>query len=183
MAAPWRMPASAWRAPAATSSAASAENLASVVEAAYAGLMRRLVSSLLLAVALAVPALVTLGAGDAGASVAYDAPYSFEQTYGTALRLIRVDLGCIITEKDPANGYLLFEYTSPESGSRVHRGALEIVRGKDTTHVAVQLPTLPQYHEQMIIDSLNKKLSAEHGYPLAKPRPAPVADAGSDGGE
>jgi hypothetical protein len=30
------------------------------------------------------------------------------------MRLIRVDLGRIITEKDRANGYLLFEYTSPE---------------------------------------------------------------------
>ena len=145
--------------------------------------MRRLASTLLLAVALVVPAVVMLRAGEAGASVAYEAPYSFEQTYGTALRLIRVDLGCIITEKDPANGYLLFEYTSPESGSRVHRGALEIVRGKDTTHVAVQLPTLPQYHEQMVIDALGKKLTAEHGYPLARPRPGPVADAGADGGE
>ena len=162
---------------------AGAENLASGSLVAYARSMRRLASTLLLAFALAVPAVVTLRAADAGASVAYDAPYSFEQTYGTALRLVRVDLGCIITEKDPANGYLLFEYTSPESGSRVHRGALEIVRGKENTHVAVQLPTLPQYHEQMIIDALNKKLSAEHGYPLSKPRPAPVADAGADASE
>jgi hypothetical protein len=163
--------------------AARAENLAFAPQTAYARLMRRLASMFLLAIALAVPAVVMLRAGDAGASVAYEAPYSFEQTYGTALRLIRVDLGCIITEKDPANGYLLFEYTSPESGSRVHRGALEIVRGKDTTHVAVQLPTLPQYHEQMVIDALSKKLTAEHGYPLARPRPGPVADAGADGGE
>ncbi|MEP7120392.1 MAG: hypothetical protein ABJE95_05770 [Byssovorax sp.] len=145
--------------------------------------MRRLLSSLVLAAALALPALVIFRAGDAGASVAYDSPYSFEQTYGTALRLIRVDLGCIITEKDPANGYLLFEYTSPESGSRVHRGSLEIVRGRETTHVAVQLPTLPSYHEQMIIDALNKKLAAEHGNPPSKPRPAPVPDAGADASE
>lgn len=147
--------------------------------------MRRLASTLLLAAALASPALVMLRAGDASASVAYDSPYSFEQTYGTAMRLLRVDLGCIITEKDPANGYLLFEYTSPESGSRVHRGSLEIVRGKEGTHVAVQLPTLPQYHEQMIADALNKKLTAEHGSPPPRPRPAPppVADAGGGGGE
>ncbi len=155
--------------------------------AVYAGSMRRIVSSLLLVAALALPTLVVLRAGDAGASVAYDTPYSFEQTYGTAMRLIRVDLGCIITEKDPANGYLLFEYTSPESGSRVHRGSLEIVRGRDSTHIAVQLPTLPQYHEQMIIDALNKKLTAEHGSPPPKPKPAPapgpVADAGTDSGE
>ncbi len=151
--------------------------------------MRRLASTLLVAFALASPALVTLKAGEACASVASESPYSFEQTYGTAMRLLRVDLGCVITEKDPVNGYLLFEYTSPESGSRVHRGSLEIVRGKEGTHVAVQLPSLPQYHEQMIMDALNKKLSSEHGSPPPKPRPgpapapAPVADAGAEGGE
>jgi hypothetical protein len=151
--------------------------------------MRRLASTLLVAFALASPALVTLQTGEARASVAHESPYSFEQTFGTAMRLLRVDLGCTITEKDPANGYLLFEYTSPESGSRVHRGSLEIVRGKEGTHVAVQLPSLPQYHEQMIMDALNKKLSAEHGSPPPKPRPAPapapapVADAGAEGGE
>ena len=146
--------------------------------------MRRFLSKLVLAAALALPALVIFRAGDAGAAVSYDTPYSFEQTYGTAMRLIRVDLGCIITEKDPANGYLLFEYTSPESGSRVHRGSLEIVRGRESTHVAVQLPTLPQYHEQMILDALNKKLTAEHGSPPAKPRPSPApVDGGADGGE
>ncbi len=147
--------------------------------------MRRFASTLLLAAALALPALVLFRAGDADASAAYDTSYSFEQTYGTAMRLIRVDLGCIITEKDAANGYLLFEYTSPESGSRVHRGSLEIVRGRESTHVAVQLPTLPQYHEQMILDALTRKLSSEHGSAPAKPKPspAPVADAGTDGGE
>jgi hypothetical protein len=151
----------------------------------YAREMRRFLAKLVLAAALALPALVIFRASDAGASVAYDTPYSFEQTYGTAMRLIRVDLGCIITEKDPANGYLLFEYTSVESGSRVHRGSLEIVRGRESTHVAVQLPTLPQYHEQMILDALNKKLAAEHGSPPAKPKPAPapvVVDGGADGG-
>ncbi len=146
--------------------------------------MRRFLSKLLLAAALGLPALVIFRAGDAGASVSYETPYSFEQTFGTAMRLIRVDLGCIITEKDPANGYLLFEYTSPESGARVHRGSLEIVRGRESTHVAVQLPTLPRYHEQMILDALNKKLTAEHGSPPAKPKPspAPVVDGGADGG-
>ena len=165
----------------------SAENLAQACALAYARRMRRLASSLLLAFALASPALVMLQTGDAGASVAYESPYSFEQTYGTAMRLLRVDLGCVITEKDPTNGYLLFEYTSPESGNRVHRGSLEIVRGKEGTHISVQLPTLPQYHEQMIMDALNKKLSSEHGSPPPKPKPAPppapLADAGADGGE
>jgi hypothetical protein len=147
--------------------------------------MRRFAPAVLLLAALAGPALVAASGGDASAAAAYESPYTFEQTWGTALRLIRVDLGCIVTEKDAENGYLLFEYTSPESGNRVHRGSLEIVRGKLGAHVAVQLPSLPMYHEQMIVDALAKKLTSEHGNPPPRPvppPPAPPPDGGADGG-
>jgi hypothetical protein len=141
--------------------------------------MRRLAQALLVLAALTGPAAIALSAFDARASVAYASPYTFEQTFGTALRLVRIDLGCAITEKDVENGYLLFDYTSPESGSRIHHGSVEVVRGKLGSHVSVQLPTLPQYHEQMIVDALAKKLTAEHGSPPAPPAPPP-ADAGAD---
>jgi hypothetical protein len=147
--------------------------------------MRRFVKVVILALALGAPALAVIDGGDAQASVAYASPYTFEQTFGSALRLIRVDLGCKITEKDDGNGYLLFDYTSPESGKRVHHGSIEVVRSKQGTHVAVQLPTLPQYHEQMIVDALAKKLSTEHGEPPPRqknpPPAAPAEDAGGGG--
>src|SRR5262245_18807263 len=127
--------------------------------------MRSLVRALVLAAALAVPAVVALRAPEAGASVAFDSRYTFEQTFGSALRLLRVDLGCKITEKDVENGYLIFEYTSGESGNKVHRGAVEVVRAHKGAHVSVQLPSLPRYHEQMIVDALARKLLAEHGDP------------------
>ena len=152
--------------------------------------MRKLAQLVLLAAALGAPAYVALRSGEAIASVAYESPYTFEQTFGTALRLVRVDLGCKITEKDPDSGYMLFEYTSPESGKRVHKGSVEVVRTKHGAHVSVQLPSLPSYHEQMIVDQLTRKLSAEHGEPPPKaksPPPAPPpegADAGAgDGGK
>ena len=88
--------------------------------------MRRLPPIALLLVALAAPVAIGLGARDASASVAYESPYTFEQTFGTALRLVRVDLGFKLVEKDVANGYLLFEYRSPESGSRVTQGSIEV---------------------------------------------------------
>jgi hypothetical protein len=153
--------------------------------------MRRIVRVFLLALALAVPAFMAIESEDACASVAYESPYSFEQTFGTALRLVRVDLGCKITEKDADGGYLIFDYVSPESGKRVHRGSIEVVRGKEGAHVAVQLPTLPRYHEQMIVDALARKLTSEHGEPQPHPKPAPpppptepdggaTSDAGDD---
>jgi hypothetical protein len=145
--------------------------------------MRKLVQVLVLAAALVAPAWIALQGGEACANVAYDSPYSFEQTFGTALRLVRVDLGCKVTEKDTDNGYLLFDYTSPESGKKVHKGSIEVVRNKQGTHVSVQLGTLPQYHEQMIIDALARKLLAEHGDPpRVKPAPPPAPSAQPDGG-
>lgn len=142
--------------------------------------MRKLAGAILLAAALVAPAYVALGSGDASANVGYESPYTFEQTFGSALRLVRVDLGCKVTEKDADNGYMLFEYTSPESGKRQHRGSIEVVRNKKGTLVSVQLSSLPQYHEQMIVDALAKKLHAEHGDP-PRVRPAPVEreDAGA----
>jgi hypothetical protein len=144
--------------------------------------MRRLAQLLLLALALAAPAFVALRSDDASASVAYDSPYSFEQTFGTALRLVRVDLGCKITEKDLESGYLLFEYTSPESGKRVHRGSVEVVRGKQGAHVSVQMPSLPRYHEQMVVDALVRKLLADHGEPPPRARSSPAQPPSDDAG-
>jgi hypothetical protein len=146
--------------------------------------MRRVTAAWLLTLALAGSVLFALPASRAEASAGYASPYTFEQTFGSAMRLLRVDLGCAITEKDVENGYVLFDYTSPESGKRVHHGSIEVVRGKQGSQVTVQLVTLPQYHEQMIVDALAKKLSSEHGAPLPLPvLPAPVvpADAGADG--
>jgi hypothetical protein len=147
--------------------------------------MRRLVHVLFLAAVLGAPAFVALRSEEACASVAYESPYTFEQTFGTALRLLRVDLGCKITEKDAVNGYLLFDYTSVESGKQIHHGSIEVVRGRDGAHVSVQLPALPRYHEQVIVDALVRKLPAEHGEPPARIKPAsppPPPDVDADGG-
>jgi hypothetical protein len=151
--------------------------------------MRRLGQILVLAAALAAPALVLLPSPEAGAAVAFESRYTFEQTFGTALRLLRVDLGCKITEKDGDNGYVLFDYTSGESGKQVHHGSLEVVRTQKGAHVAVQLATLPRYHEQMIVDALVRKLLAEHGEPppardkAPPPPPPPDTDGGSPDAE
>ncbi len=144
--------------------------------------MRSLGRALILSAALAAPPLLALWSPDAIASVAYESLYTFEQTFGTALRLLRVDLGCKITEKDVESGYLLFDYTSGESGKQVHHGSIEVVRSRTGAHVSVQLTSLPRYHEQMIVDALARKLVAEHGEPPARdkaPPPPPDNDAGT----
>ncbi len=146
---------------------------------------RGAVVSCLVALTVAATAAVTTIA-DAKASV--DSPYGFDRTWNSAVRLVRVDMGFKLTEKDEANGYILFDYRSSEGGSKPTHGSIEIVRPRDASeavHVMVQLPEMPHYHEQVLVDALVKKLRAEYGEPPSKPRPSSPrrrddADAGSD---
>lgn len=135
----------------------------------------------MLALALSAPAVWAVRATDAKAAAVITSPYTFDQTFGTALRFLRVDLGCKIAEKDLDGGYLIFEYTSPESGKKIHTGSVEVVRGKEGALVTVQLPALPHYHEQMVIDGIVKKLAVEHGEPPKKSK-APAEDISKDAG-
>jgi hypothetical protein len=134
-----------------------------------------------LAVALAI---VTVG-HDASARSSYDSSYGYERTWNAALRLVRVDLGFKVTEKDETNGYLMFEYRSSEAHG-ASPGSIELVRGKDAdapVEVIVQLAQMPRYHEQVLVDSLARKMHQEYGDPPAHPPPAPPiapADAGAE---
>ena len=109
----------------------------------------------------------------------YESPYGYDRTWNAALRLVRVDNGWKITEKDETNGYLLFEYASPQS-AKTTPGSLELVRGREPdapVSVLVQLPQMPHYHEQVVLDALASKMRREYGDPpephAARPPPAP----------
>src|SRR5262245_41247529 len=120
----------------------------------------------------------------ATAKSSYESSYGYEKTWNAGLRLVRVDLGFKVTEKDEPNGYLLFDYRSPESGSKPVPGSLEFVRSKDdgNVRVVVQIPQMPAYHEQVLVDQLSRKLRNEYGDPPRKPPPSPPKDAGVEEG-
>lgn len=151
--------------------------------------MGRSVWSVLVGITLGVsfvagPVLIGDHHQEAQAAASYESPYTFDQTWGTAVRLLRVDMGLEITEKDQAHGYLLFKYTTTGSGQKVHTGSLEMVKSpRDTVRVTVQINSLPSYHEQLIIDKLSRKLFSEYGDPPKKPDPPPPppGDGGTDG--
>jgi hypothetical protein len=132
---------------------------------------------------LVVSAAVALTAGGASAKSTYESPYGYERTWNAALRLVRVDNGWKVTEKDDQNGYLLFDYKSP-GGEKAYPGSMELVRGRDPdapVSVLVQLPAMPQYHEQNLLDELARKMRLEYGNPPEHRRPElPPADAGTD---
>ena len=134
---------------------------------------------------LAVAAAVMATSGDASARATYESPYSYPRTWNAALRMLRVDMGLNITEKDVDTGYVLFDYRSPESGKKVSPGSMEVLHGNDddsVVRVVVQIPAMPQYHEQALIDSLAQKMKAEYGEPppkKKKPEPS-IPDGGAD---
>jgi len=142
-----------------------------------------------LALALVAPmlvgtALVSLVAptpfeeGEARAKAGLDSAYTFEQTWNSALRLVRVDLGYKVVEKDEKAGYILFEYTDKGTTSSA---SLELLPNEKAVRVVCQIPKFPSYHETFVLDRLAKKLKEEHGAPVEKPKPTPDAGPPDDG--
>jgi hypothetical protein len=163
--------------------------LAAVVRCA--SLLRRAGTVTPLAGALCVGAAgtVLLSGGEARGKSSYDSPYGYERTWNSALRLVRVDLGLKVLEKDERSGYLLFEYRSTESQKVTSNGSFEVIKGSsasrpDEVRVVAQLTQMPAYHEQVLLDELARKMHAEYGDPPEPRQPvSPGADAGADSGE
>ena len=134
--------------------------------------------------ALGVTAAISLSPPRADARSAYESPYGYDRTWNAALRFVRVDNGWKVTEKDDQSGYLLFEYKSPEN-TRTSPGSLELVRGsgRDTpVSVLAQLPQMPRYHEQVLLDALASKMRREYGDPpVHRKSEDPPVDAGDAG--
>ncbi len=147
----------------------------------FSGLAKAIAAGTL-AASLVAGSVAMTGHSMADAKAGYESAYGFERTWNASTRLLRVDLGFRVLEKDETTGYMLFEYTSGESGKKVSSGSLEFVGGREPgsiVHVVVQLPEMPRYHEQNLVDQLVKKLKAEYGDPPKRlPKPVVVVDAG-----
>jgi hypothetical protein len=119
--------------------------------------------------------------GEARAKSGYDSLYTYDQTWNTALRLVRVDLGYKVLEKDEKAGYILFEYV--DKGT-ISNASLELLPNDRSIKVICQIPKFPSYHEAVVLERLSRKLKEEHGAPVEKPKPLPDAgpppDASSD---
>lgn len=134
-----------------------------------------------LAIGAAASGLLTSPSATAKAS--FESGYTLEQTYNAALRLIRVDRGYKVTEKDPSAAYVLFEYK--DTSDKPSQGAVELVPTGQSVRVVIQLPQMPRYHEQVLADALVKKLKDDFGEPPRKqpPPPSPPPEGGpSDAG-
>ncbi len=138
---------------------------------------------------LAVATAIVLTGEPADARTSYDSAYGFDRTWNAAIRLVRVDMGLKLLEKDDTTGYLMFEYRSPDTGNKPSQGSMEFVRSREPdspVRVVVQLPQMPSYHEQVMLDSLVKKMKNEYGEAPSRPHASPAQpppDGGIDGGE
>jgi len=158
----------------------------------FAASWGRTVASAALSTALAcgTAGAIVLTGHEAAAESSYESPYGFDRTWNAALRMVRVDLGLKITEKDDQSGYLMFEYHSSESGKKGSNGSMEFVRPREPdapVRVVIQLPQMPRYHEQVMLDSLVRKMHTEYGDPprpkaKAPPSPPPPAKGEADAG-
>jgi hypothetical protein len=115
--------------------------------------------------------------GEARAKSGYDSLYTYDQTWNSALRLVRVDLGYKIVEKDEKAGYILFEYVDKGTTSNA---SIELLPNDRAIRVVCQIPKFPSYHEAVVLDRLARKLKEEHGAPVEKPKPQPDAGAPAD---
>jgi hypothetical protein len=109
-----------------------------------------------------------------------DFRHTYDQVWGTAIRLIRVDEGYPIKDRDETVGYFLFDY---RDDGRMYPGSVELVRVEDQgggpIRVVIQIPAMPSYIERMLLDKLQKKLIDEYGDvdpPPKKPTDSPSSD-------
>jgi hypothetical protein len=128
--------------------------------------------------------LLTLASSAPASAKAQDeVGYRVEEIFSTALRYVRVDRGCKVTDKDPDAAFVLFE--CPIDDKRTSRGAIEIfravVRGKEAVRLSVALPDEPHGAELRLLELLERKLREERGTPQ-RPAPPPATPAPSDGG-
>lgn len=129
----------------------------------------------------------TIEVREAEAKQTYESAYTYDQTWNAALRLVRVDLGMKVVDKDDKVGFILFEYVSDGATSS---GSIEMLKTDKAVRVICQIPKFPSYHEIAVLDRLARKLKDEYGAPPPKPKPAPPPppdggngdDAGDDAG-
>jgi hypothetical protein len=123
-------------------------------------------------------AVLVLWVGGAEARREQTYPYPFSRVWTAAVRMLRVDFESPITEKDKDSGYFLFTFAD---ASKLHPGSVEVIRVEngsvESVRVVVQVPALPSYVEQMLLDRLARKLGQDYGQPPTVKAPLPTTGA------
>lgn len=113
-----------------------------------------------------------------------DVPYGYDQVWSAVIRLVRVDLRFTIDESDKDLGFVLFQY---KEGKRELPGSIELIRDKEKEtstpiQAVIQIPGMPAYVEQVMLDQLKRKMKADYGAPLPPP-PKKKPESKPEGGK
>lgn len=116
------------------------------------------------------------------ARAASDVPYNLRETFSAAMRFVRVDKGCEVTDKDATAAFVIFQCRDED---KVKRGAVEIFHaradGKEGVRLQIALGDDPHYMEVRWLELLERKLRDERGTPPPV-KPAPPEKPPADGG-
>jgi len=139
--------------------------------------MRRSSHAALAAASLGLVLAAAPGAASAG-GVVRPYGYAFDQVWSATVRLLRVDRGFKILEKDPETGYILFEFKESAKDERSWRAGVELLRDKDESgrtviKVKIEIQDKPELPDAVLHDRLREKLRAEYGPPFSAPTDAP----------
>jgi hypothetical protein len=103
--------------------------------------------------------------------------YQREPSFQAAVRVLRIDAGLKLVEKDADAGYVIFEYTEDK---KTFRGSLEVIDvvkdGRKLTRFVVTIEDRPSYVEIEMLTKLERKLRAELGAPAPAPSAPPKKD-------
>lgn len=116
-----------------------------------------------------------LHAGAAHAKASSETMQSYERTWNTAIRFVRVDMGLKLVEKDVDAGYIVFDYVSSDGGKSSSAGSVELVRLDSKVRINVQLPKMPHFHEDVLLQGIVKKLREDYGESAPPPKAVPPA--------
>ena len=116
-------------------------------------------------------ALLLLIPAIAFAKTSSETPYSVGEVFSTAIRFVRIDKSCKITDQDANAAFVTFEY---EDEGHMRRGSLEIWKTANGSNLQVTLGDEPHYVELRWVELIGRKLHDERGTPVpVRPSPAP----------
>ena len=118
---------------------------------------------------------------NADARAQSDLPYGISEAFSTALRFVRVDRGCKVTDKDPDAAFVSFECSDE---GKVKRGSIELFKVGSGVRTQVTLGDDTHGMEIRWLELFERKLREERGTPTPAPPPAapPAPSTKKDGG-
>jgi hypothetical protein len=97
-------------------------------------------------------------------------PYGLGEAFSTAVRFVRVDRGCKVTDKDGDAAFVTFEC---DDAGKTKRGMLEIFRVADGVRAQITLGDDTHGMELRWLELYERKLRDERGTPVP---PQPLKD-------